>query len=896
MPQKYKNVYFTDFPAKESKRKNFTLAFGEKDQRLYELIQPLSSEEIREKLGYTSFLQLRSDAECDGLPINTYCLRLLRKKNNSIAEPTVQYHLPNLPRPVNPFTNTRHFTFKGGQHEPLHEWYPFLEGYSPQFVEEILENFSPHASVVLDPFSGSGTTPLTAVRSGKVAYYCELNPLFQYITEVKARALSFELGKRLDVSRLLKAVADSLTDSLKKYSEDRLLKESYQQTFGTSRFFEDETFASVLKARSYLDSLACTDKVLSDIVTVAVLASLIPSSRLIRRGDVRYKKADELIRYTISFIDSVTRQISLIAKDLEKLTISCEPPQLLCENASELYKLPYLNIDTVITSPPYLNGTNYFRNTKLELWFLRALKTADDLSTFRFKAVTAGINDVTVRNTNNGSVEDVKNIIAALSEKAYDRRIPQMVEYYFQDMRSVFRSIAHHLCDNAAVAIDIGDSMYSGVHVRTDQLLVKVLEPEGYTLKKDITLRKRISRNGSTLRQALLIFKYKKGFLNRSSDARQKPLWHSGWEKIKLELPHQRGNFAKRNWGNALHSLCSYQGKMKPSLAAHLVKTFVPSGGAVLDPFAGVGTIPFEAALQGMKSWAFEISPAALTITMAKLGKPNRTACLNLIDDLETFIKSNKPAKEEIQQASAIRFNGVLNEYFDERTFDEVLLARRYFLEHPPRSNSHAMVLASLLHILHGNRPYALSRRSHPITPFAPTGGFKYWPLVPRLTEKVLRSLDVEYPNHFVEGEALFQDATTWWDQRVNAIDAIITSPPFFDSTRFYLANWMRLWFCGWEANDFKSKPLSFVDEQQKKSFDVYSNVFRQARERLKETGVMVLHLGKSRKCDMAKELSRIAKRWFNIADIYSESVKHVESHGIRDKGTVTSHQYLVLY
>ncbi len=125
--------------------------------------------------------------------------------------------------------------------------------------------------------------------------------------------------------------------------------------------------------------------------------------------------------------------------------------------------------------------------------------------------------------------------------------------------------------------------------------------------------------------------------------------------------------------------------------------------------------------------------------------------------------------------------------------------------------------------------------------------------------------------------------------------NAVITSPPFFDSTRFYLANWMRLWFCGWEAEDFRIQPLAFVDERQKRSFEVYEAVFRQARERLKPGGVMVLHLGKSRKCDMAAMLQRVALRWFRVADSFTEQVDHCESHGIRDKGTVTAHQFLLL-
>jgi hypothetical protein len=45
----------------------------------------------------------------------------------------------------------------------------------------------------------------------------------------------------------------------------------------------------------------------------------------------------------------------------------------------------------------------------------------------------------------------------------------------------------------------------------------------------------------------------------------------------------------------------------------------------------------------------------------------------------------------------------------------------------------------------------------------------------------------------------------------------------------------------------------------------------------------------------MAAKISEIAAPWFTIEDLFSESVEHCESHGIRDKGTVTAHQFLVL-
>lgn len=182
---------------------------------------------------------------------------------------------------------------------------------------------------------------------------------------------------------------------------------------------------------------------------------------------------------------------------------------------------------------------------------------------------------------------------------------------------------------------------------------------------------------------------------------------------------------------------------MKPSLAHFLVKTFVPENGIVLDPFAGVGTIPFEAALQGYKSYGFEISPAARIIASAKIRRPNLSDCQLLLDKLADYLKA----------------------------------------------------------------------------------------------------------------------------QRVSE----------------------------WKSGDFRSKPLMFVDERQKVDFSVYESIFRQARERLKKDGVFVLHPYNSRKCNMSEQLSKIASRWFRVVDIFSENVQHCESHGIKDKGTLEEHQYLVL-
>ncbi|MEX0652436.1 MAG: DNA methyltransferase [Candidatus Paceibacterota bacterium] len=879
--QAFKAIYFPDYKIENPNARGLVLAFGKNDEDVHGAIAPLSSHEVRELLHVHSYKDLEKKAQQENISLNSYCITELKKAVTNGASTKGGTKID----PV-------HVTFKGGRDNPLHKWYSYLEGYSPEFVEHILDNYAPKASTVYDPFAGTGVTALVAAQRGLRALYSEVNPLLQALVKTKIDVSLLPEKKRAAVLKNLYSMQGGLSELINKAQPDASLLQNYKNAFNGSEFFDDKTFDLVLRARTLIDEISYTHQLTADLLQVAIVNALIPASLLQRAGDVRYKTKKELTK-KVEFIEKVEQNLSNIIEDIENLESLPSRPILLTEGAQGLSKLPSSKIDAVITSPPYLNGTNYFRNTKVELWFLRGIKTKGDLAEFRYEAVTAGINDVTKRKPLTFVSKNVEDVVKKLEKNAYDPRIPKMVADYFSDMRAIFDDLLSHLAPKALVAVDIGDSVYAGVKVPTDELLAEVLKNLGYKEKDRVTLRKRMSRSGEVLKQVLLIFEGPEKSSNE--DSAQKPDWKDAWGTFKNTLPHTTHPFSKRNWGHPLHSLCSYQGKLKPSLAYYLVKTFTKPGQKVLDPFAGVGTIPFEAALNGRASYSFDISPAAIHIARAKIGKVDKTRIQKTIQDLDQFINKEKVDRNALQEAKQFGFNKKLVEYYDPKTLEEIVKARQFFKELPEFTSSESLVVSSLLHILHGNRPYALSRRSHGITPFAPTGEYEYRALIPRLKEKVERSLRTEVPESFLPGEVLYQDATSWWPKHVKDLDAIITSPPFFDSTRFYLANWLRLWFSGWDNQDFSNKPLGFIDEKQKVGFDVYEPILRQARERLKPDGILVFHLGKSSKCDMAEKLADIAKPWFTTADVFEESVEGRESFGVRDQGTVVKHQFLLL-
>ncbi|MDB9731581.1 site-specific DNA-methyltransferase [Candidatus Pelagibacter sp.] len=368
------------------------------------------------------------------------------------------------------------------------------------------------------------------------------------------------------------------------------------------------------------------------------------------------------------------------------------------------------------------------------------------------------------------------------------------------------------------------------------------------------------------------------------------------WQKFKIDLPHRQHPYSKRNWGNGLHSLCSYQGKMKPSLVHHLIKVFSKKNELVLDPFAGSGTTMFEASLQNRNSIGFDISKIAVAISNAKVNDFNNKKIDKIISNLITYISNSEISQKTIKDSIEVKFNKTLKEYYHPKTFKEILLARDFFIKNfNIKSPEYCLILSCMLHILHGNRPYALSRRSHPLTPYAPTGEFEYKNIIEKLKKKIDLSIAHKLNENIVVGKSFIQDILKKWKIENQTVDLILTSPPFAFSTKFYINNWIRYWFGGWGIQDFEKESFNYLEKKQKKDFNVYDNVFKESKRVLKENSYLLMHLGLSDKLDMGKILLPIAEKHLKVVDLFNETVSHCEKHGIRDKGGIKEHQYLIL-
>lgn len=394
-------------------------------------------------------------------------------------------------------------TFSLNKHQAIHRWYPYMEGYSAQLIEHELDNLNiENIQTIYDPFGGSGTTLLVATQKGIKPCYSEINPFMSMVCQTKINGVR-QIAKDSSLMDELLGLKNFLEGhSLSKNNED-------VEFDGFEKFFEPYVLRNIIELLDIINK-KCINNITNQVARIGVACIAVEISKMIRRGDLRYAKDKEKDCTNINVKEVYMNKLAQIIEDINLAGDSLvNDVELLAEDSRDIQVEN--RIDCVITSPPYLNGTNYIRNTKLELKIMGFIDTEKDLPTLHSKTIIAGINNVSKRNSNIEVLKEVKPYIEELEPVAYDKRIPVMVAGYFYDMNNMLGKLKKAMKNEAIFIMDIGDSQFAGVHIPTHEILKELAYKHGFIMYDETILRTRRSKNGMALSQRVMRFKLIKG-------------------------------------------------------------------------------------------------------------------------------------------------------------------------------------------------------------------------------------------------------------------------------------------------------------------------------------------------------------------------------------------------
>ncbi len=250
------------------------------------------------------------------------------------------------------------------------------------------------------------------------------------------------------------------------------------------------------------------------------------------------------------------------------------------------------------------------------------------------------------------------------------------------------------------------------------------------------------------------------------------------------------------------HALCPYFAMFPEDFAAKWIDRISSPGMAILDPFCGRGTAPFQALLMGRRAIAADVNPVAYCVTRAKTNAPLAAEVLRRVRVLEKgfSLRSYAPVVGRLPEFFRWAFTS--------RTLEHLLFLRQSLRWR--RSDVDCMIAALVLGSLHGESnksPHYLSNQMPRTISTKPAYSVRFWrrnqyapperDVFELLRSRVLYRYETPPPRR--KGEVYLADMREMPRLlgRRRRIRAVITSPPYLNVTNFEEDQWLRLWFLG---------------------------------------------------------------------------------------------------
>lgn len=340
-----------------------------------------------------------------------------------------------------------------------------------KLADRLIERYALDARRILDPFCGSGAVLMAARRKGIAVSGIDINPVAGLFSQVKLHGFNAPRASQQ---------AQSWIASAKRCNE-RLPIEWTSKGF----WFTD----GALEKFERLRFVAHEMRLKASAEGRALLLSYTLAIRLCSRADQRSPKPfiSKRARRTrqgrhfdpYATILNLLQELSCLygvatnAVDSRFITADVSGKALFTDRVGKH--------SHSITSPPYINAQDYFRNFKLELYLLERLLPfrVDSLRT-RFIGTERGdlLDQV--------SKEIVDANLAAVPQlrilERREQRLANVVHRYLHDMGLAFNVVRRCLEPGGTFVVVCGDNLVGGLRICTWQVLQSMLEAGGFRL------------------------------------------------------------------------------------------------------------------------------------------------------------------------------------------------------------------------------------------------------------------------------------------------------------------------------------------------------------------------------------------------------------------------------
>lgn len=380
-------------------------------------------------------------------------------------------------------------TFKHNKSLGRHGWLRLTPAYSVKLVKEIIAG-APADMAVLDPFSGTATTTLTAAEHGNEAVSFDINPFLIWLGNIKCRSYT-----SAHVQEVRDGVAAAIARTPVLLSQDNWRP----PLFNIERWWSSTTLEVLAALRTALvEQFGEPIEDRTDGLAWVAFCRLVIETSSAAFNHVSMSFSSEAAHYEIEHV------IDLYSAILDSVLASCGSSLAGVGKVVEVdaRAIPEMErrFGLVVTSPPYPNRISYIRELRPYMYWMKFLEEAREAGEMDWKAIGGTWGIATSRLTTWGPnghalpdiLTDTVNRIAATDTK----NAPLLATYvlkYFYDMHLHLSSLPNALEPGAELHYIVGNSTFFGNMVDTPAILAASMQMLGYDEIDSKIIRKRNS-------------------------------------------------------------------------------------------------------------------------------------------------------------------------------------------------------------------------------------------------------------------------------------------------------------------------------------------------------------------------------------------------------------------
>ena len=339
-----------------------------------------------------------------------------------------------------------------------------------QLADALVKKYAEKCDHLFDPFCGSGAILTSGKKRGLVVSGCDINPYAVLLTEVKLNGFDPNKAQQL-LTRVISSARSSEMTLPTTWPLDYWFTRGTLDKYLRIRFSAKKHKLSETKeGRAVLLSIASSVRRCSRADQRSPKPFISKEAILFRKG--KHFDPYDIISVTFSKLKELYRTIATDESEVRAIDI--------VKNVSSV-DFQSNSYSRVITSPPYINAQDYFRNFKLELYLLEGLLpfAVSDVKS-RFVGTEQGqlLEDVTREE------EDwFRKLVPSLARIAEAGNKAEPIIYrYLHDMNAVFDRLIKIAKPGGTLVLVCGDNLISGFRIPTWQILSSILEKKGFEM------------------------------------------------------------------------------------------------------------------------------------------------------------------------------------------------------------------------------------------------------------------------------------------------------------------------------------------------------------------------------------------------------------------------------